>query len=267
MFIREALNLKKSAFISLVGAGGKSTLFSLLAREIIEEKKKLILTTTTHMLTRQLIPFIEKGVLIESDNEEITDNLINKWFKKAKHRELILVHHRLKSELGEKIAGPSPLFLSKCWKSGLVDYFLVESDGARGRSIKAPGSHEPVICKSTTDVIGVIGIDALGSTLNEKSVFRPHLFSELTGMKMEEKISIDAITALICHPMGLFKNAPLYSKCHLFINKVDNDSRKKMAKKLAVQVLKYNSKKIDDITIGSGCNEIKPVIEAIKRSQ
>jgi len=107
----------------------------------------------------------------------------------------------------------------------------LEADGARGRPLKAPASHEPVICESTTDLIGVIGIDALGFAFRGKNVFRPHLFSQLTGMKIKEKISLDAMAALICHPQGLFKSAPPHSKCHLFINKVDDELRKKLAKK------------------------------------
>ncbi len=86
-------------------------------------------------------------------------------------------------------------------------------------------------------------------------------------MKIKEKISLDAMAALICHPQGLFKSAPLHSKCHLFINKVDDELRKKLAKKLAVQVLQYNCGKINDIIIGSSYQKVQPVIEVIKRSR
>ena len=49
MLISEALNLKERAFISFVGAGGKSTLFNRLAEELALKNKRIILTTTTHM--------------------------------------------------------------------------------------------------------------------------------------------------------------------------------------------------------------------------
>jgi hypothetical protein len=41
MKIIKALNLKERAFISLVGAGGKSSLFALLAQELSQQKKRL----------------------------------------------------------------------------------------------------------------------------------------------------------------------------------------------------------------------------------
>jgi len=267
MLISKALELKENAFISLVGAGGKSTLFSLLAQELGEQKKKIILTTTTHMFTWQLGPFTKNGILIENNDEKVMKKNIKKYFNQEKNRELILVHHQLKDELGEKYAGPSPVFLSKCWDLGIADYFLVEADGARGRPLKAPASHEPVICESTTDLIGVIGIDALGLPLDEKNVFRPHLFSQLTGIKMGEKISLDAMSAIICHPLGLFKNVPLHSKRHLFINKADNQMRKKSAEKLAAYVLRCDTGRIDDIIISSTYKTCSPIIEVIKEKK
>jgi len=266
MLISEALDLKEKAFISLVGAGGKSTIFFLLARELSKKKKKIILTTTTHMFTRQLSPFITTKNLIETDDEKIMEDNIKKYFHQNKNGEIVLVHHRIKEKEGEKVAGPSLDYLRQWWNSGLADYFIVESDGARGRPLKAPASHEPVICESTTDLIGVIGIDALGLPLDEKNVFRPQLFSKLTGIKIREKITLEAMAALICHPQGLFKSAPLNSACHLFINKVDDELRKKSAKKLAVQVLQYNCGKINDIVIGNGYQKVQPVIEVIKVS-
>ena len=107
MLICKALDLKGKAFISLVGAGGKSTLFSLLAQELSKQEKKIILTTTTHMFAWQLKPFTKKGVLIENGDEKIMETIIKKYFSQEKNRELILVHHRAKDELGEKVVGPS----------------------------------------------------------------------------------------------------------------------------------------------------------------
>jgi len=264
MLICKALDLKEKAFISLVGAGGKSTLFSLLAQELSKQEKKIILTTTTHMFAWQLKPFTKKGVLIENGDEKIMETIIKKYFSQEKNRELILVHHRAKDELGEKVVGPSSDYLRQWWSLELADYFLVEADGARGRPLKAPATHEPVICESTTDLIGVVGIDVLGLPLNEENVFRPNLFCKLTDMKMREKISLDAMAALILHPMGLFKSAPLHSKCHLFINKVDNEVRKESAEKLTAHVLRCNTGRIDDIIIGSASGISNPVIEVIK---
>jgi probable selenium-dependent hydroxylase accessory protein YqeC len=202
MQICDALSLKDRAFISLVGAGGKSTFFNRLAQELSKQKKKIILTTTTHMFTWQLTPFIKKENLIETDDKKVMEEKIKKCFDQNKNKAIVLIHHRIKEKEEEKISGPSPFYLDKWWKEKLADYFLVEADGAAGRSVKAPTSNEPVIPSSTTDLVGVIGIDALGLSLQEENVFRSQIFSQLTGLKLGEKIGIEALSLLICHPEG-----------------------------------------------------------------
>jgi probable selenium-dependent hydroxylase accessory protein YqeC len=266
MQICDALGIKDRAFISLVGAGGKSTFFNRLAQELSKQKKKIILTTTTHMFTWQLTPFIKKGNLIEADDEKVMEEKIKKCFYQHKNRAIVLIHYRIKEKEEEKISGPSPFYLDKWWKEKLADYFLVEADGAAGRSVKAPASHEPVIPSSTTDLVGVIGIDVLGLSLQEENVFRSQIFSQLTGLKLGEKIGIEALSLLICHPEGLFKGAPQDCRCHLFINKVEDSKGRKMAEELTFQVLKTCHQRISDIIIGAaGQKEV--VIELIKEEK
>jgi len=267
MLISEALGLKKRAFISLVGAGGKSTLFSRLAEELLHKNKRIILTTTTKMFAWQLVPFIKKGRLIEGHNEETIRECIEKYFSlERKGGRLAVIGERMEDKGEEKVSGLPPDWLDKWWEEGLADFFLVEADGAAGRPIKAPASHEPVIPLSTTDLIGLVGIEAIGEPLHEENVFRSQVFSQLTGVKLGEKIGIEALTALICHPEGLFKNTPQDCRCHLFINKVENSKTQKVAEELAFQVLKTCSQRISDIIIGAaGQDEV--VVELIKKEK
>ena len=146
----------------------------------------------------------------------------------------------------------------------MADYFLVEADGAAGRPVKAPAPHEPVIPLSTTDLIGVIGIDALGLSLQEENVFRSQIFSRLTGLNLGEKVGVEALAFLICHPEGLFKGVPPGCCRHLFINKVEDSNGLKMAEELTFQVLKICHRGISDIIIGAaGQNEV--VAEVIRK--
>ena len=265
MRIYEALGLKKRAFISLVGAGGKSTLFKRLAEELILKDKRMILTTTTKMFNWQLIPLIKKGRLIEEHNEEIIQESIKKYFSlKRKGGRLAVIGEKMEDKGEEKVSGPPPEWLYKWWEDKLVDYFLIEADGAMGRPVKAPASHEPVIPLSTTDLVGMIGIDALGLSLQEENVFRSEIFSQLTGIKLGEKVGIEALAFLICHPQGLFKGAPPGCRRHLFINKAEDFNSIEMAEELAFQVLKICPRGISDIIIGAaGQKEV--VAEVIRK--
>ena len=267
MLISEALDLKERAFISLVGAGGKSTIFSRLTDELAHKNKRMILTTTTKMFTWQLAPFIKKGKLIEGHNEEIIQESIKKYFSlKNKAARLAVIGEKIEDNGEEKMAGPPPDWLDQWWEDKLADYFLIEADGAAGRSVKAPASHEPVIPLSTTNLVGVIGIDALGLSLREENVFRSEIFSRLTGLNLGEKVGIEALAFLICHPEGLFKGAPPGCRRHLFINKAENAEDQKRAEELAFQVLKICHRRISDIIIGAaGQKEV--VVELIKKEK
>ncbi|PKP55238.1 putative selenium-dependent hydroxylase accessory protein YqeC [Candidatus Atribacteria bacterium HGW-Atribacteria-1] len=166
----------------------------------------------------------------------------------------------------KKVSGPPPDWLDKWWEDKLADYFLIEADGAAEKPVKAPASHEPVIPLSTTDLVGVIGIDALGLSLQEENVFRSQIFSRLTGLNLGEKIGIEALSLLICHPEGLFKGAPPGCRRHLFINKVEDSKGLKMAEELTFEVLKICHRRISDIIIGAASqNEV--VVELIKEEK
>lgn len=265
MLISEALGLKEKAFISLVGAGGKSTLFKRLVEELVLKNKRMILTTTTKMYTWQLAPFLKKGRLIEGHNEETIRESIEKYFSlKRKGGRLAVIGEKMEDKGEEKVFGLPPDWLDKWWKDRIADYFLVEADGAAGKSVKAPAHHEPVIPLSTTDLVGVIGIDALGLSLQEENVFRSEIFSRLIGLKLGEKIGIEALVLLICHPEGLFKGAPSGCRHHLFINKAEDSNSIKMAEELAFEVLKTCHRGISDIIIGAaGQKEV--VVEVIRK--
>jgi probable selenium-dependent hydroxylase accessory protein YqeC len=265
MLISEALDLKERAFISLVGAGGKSTLFKRLAEELVLKKKQIILTTTTHMFSWQLAPFVKKGRLIEGHNEESVRESIKKYFSlESKGGKLAVIEEKIEDNGEEKVSGSPPEWLDKWWEESIGDFTLVEADGAAGRPVKAPASHEPVIPLSTTDLVGVIGIDALGLSLLEENVFRSEIFSRLTGLNLGEKIGAEALAFLICHPEGLFKEVPPGCRRHLFINKAEDSEDLKMAEELTFEVLKICHRGISNIIIGAaGQNEV--VTEVIRK--
>ena len=102
------------------------------------------------------------------------------------------------------------------------DYIIVEADGSKMKPIKAPRKGEPLIPRSTSIVIGVVGLDAFGKPIDKETVHRVEQFLEVTEGKPGETIDEAAIVNLVLHEKGLFKNAEGMKK-YLLLNKADNE--------------------------------------------
>ena len=251
---KEALDLRQSEIISIVGGGGKTTLMFSLSRELVSEGKSVITTTTTKIM--EPLTTQTHCLIVGKDEEEIL-LVLQQNLDKYKH--VTLVSQRLTPN---KLNGISPEFVTILVKMKLAPYIIIEADGAAQKSLKAPGVNEPVIPINTTLVIPVVGIDVLGKPLNDKFVFRPEIVSFITGVSLNETISIGNIAILMNHPYGIIKGVPGSSRIVPFINKADNSNLQSDARKLAEAILAQKNPKINRVVIGS-LQSSKTVLEVI----
>ena len=252
--LTEALGVKSREVISLVGAGGKTTLMFRLAKELSAGGKRVVMTTTTKILEPASG---ETGFLfVDSDEERIKDFLRGHL---DQFHHITVAHERLGSG---KLSGVSPNFVNGLWGSNGIDTIVIEADGAAGRPVKAPREDEPVIPTSTTLVVAVLGVDGMETELNEKNVFQPERVSSITGISTGEKLTDEAIGLLITHPEGIFKGSPSSSRVVVFLNKVDVPSGAAKAKSIAQKVLEKKHRQIERIVLGQLKNE-PPVTEVI----
>jgi len=208
----------KKDMICIVGAGGKTSVLFQLAEELSAKGCKVLVTTTTAIYhpgsgqyDRLLVGPDEAPVLFD-------DHAIKG----------ITVYGRAVSDQG-KLLGASPGFLDDVYLKGNFDYIIVEGDGSKGRPVKAPAAHEPVIPSQTGKLLGIIGIDCIGREVSEEAVHRPELFSKLTGYDAGSLIEAETLVRLVLHEEGLFKAAPEYAERYLVLNKADGEKEKKCA--------------------------------------
>jgi probable selenium-dependent hydroxylase accessory protein YqeC len=145
----------------VVGAGGKTTLVYALAAEARSNGWRVLVTTTTHMGT--LAEATTGPVLVEAE-AAIEADLARAL---ATEGRVTVLGRRVRPD---KIEGLAPERVDAL--AATADVVLVEADGARGRSLKVPAAHEPVIPSSTTLVIVVAALDALGAPLDAATVHR-----------------------------------------------------------------------------------------------
>jgi probable selenium-dependent hydroxylase accessory protein YqeC len=239
---QQAMKLSEHELIAFVGGGGKTTALQFLAKELTTSKKKVTLTTTTKMLLKQLC---FQGEYIISGNylkiEETISSLTNS-------KKLIALGKEQISE--EKIGGFPPEWIDKLWNLGKVDYLVVEADGSRGKSLKAPAHHEPQIPLESTLVVSVIGLDILNKRLTTEFVHRPELVSLICDAAPGSIITTAIISKLVVHPFGLKKGVPSKARFIPLINKIDTIRDWLVARSLALEIFRADSN-IESIILSS----------------
>jgi len=197
--------------IAFVGAGGKTSAMFRLAGELEALGRTVLVTTTTHLLDPRL-PGFEGTLVLRPDMEP--------YFSGGPVPEpcggLTVLASR-EAETPGKIRGIHPSWipsLRRAW-----DVVLVEADGSKRLPVKAPAPHEPVLPPGADLVVGLVGLDCLGRTMDGRTVHRPEFFSRITGCPAGAAIAWEHIAALAAHPQGLFKDAQ--GPRAMLLNKVD----------------------------------------------
>ncbi|MBT3255684.1 MAG: putative selenium-dependent hydroxylase accessory protein YqeC [Deltaproteobacteria bacterium] len=208
-----ALDLSPQEHVAVVGGGGKSTLCFALA-EALRLKGARVISTTTTKVRHEEAKTYPRLVLYppgESDLEAV---------KKGLHEagNVFVGQEFLKNG---KVEGISSTAADDLFRMPGVDYVIIEADGAAGRPLKAPADHEPVIPRSVTCVIAVMGLEALGKPLGPDMVFRPALFKALTGLKEGDILNPEGLVWAFDGKAGLFKNTPASARRMVFLNQLD----------------------------------------------
>lgn len=250
--LARALGLGEKGMVSLVGAGGKTSLIYALARELAMAGRKVLVTTTTHMLA----PLAQEAsaTILSPDPDELLEELRGlslRWSPifAASHRD---------GEEG-KMVGFSPEDVERIWGGGLLDWVLVEADGAARRPLKAPASHEPVVPQSSLWVVGLVGLDAVGKPLDEQWVFRCEIYARLSGLAMGEEVSPESVARTALHPEGLFRGTPRGASKILWLNKADLPEAEAAAHRILFSVTEKGWGDIDRAVIGSALSR-EPVV-------
>ncbi len=200
-----AFGIRRKDVVSIIGAGGKTSLMFHLAREAKEQGMKVLVTTSTKIR----VP--------EADQYDSID-LSGKLFTDCDIVEPGIYVGGLPDKDSTKITQARSDILA--WQCKTFDLVLIEADGAAEKSLKGWKTTEPVIPDSTSVTIGVIDIQTIGNVITENSVHRLEIFSELTGADPGDTMEIGHLLRMIVHDNGLFGKA--LGREILFINKVES---------------------------------------------
>ncbi len=220
----ECFDIKGFEVVSVVGAGGKTSLIFYLANKI---DGNVVITTSTKMRYPR-----DYNVIID---DEI--NFDNRIIVTAK------------ATIEDKIAGVNEkIFANKDWNC-----VLIEADGSKMKPLKGWGEHEPVIIKESSKTIGVIDITTLGMEVNKENIFRLEEFGKIT--EANGNVTIQNLSDVVKNSNGLFKNT--VGARIVFINKVESEELKEKAIELGKKIYDF----VDIIIMGSIKDEYFEVLK------
>ena len=152
MNLIDTFKISKKDIITIVGAGGKTSLM-YSASSLLRKDYKVLVTTTTHIYIPDKSIYDEIIMLNDFPNENyhsILQNNINGVYVIGIH-----IVNNLKI---------------KVLTFDLLHYFdivIIEGDGSKEKSLKGWRDSEPVIYPKTTKTIGVVDISSIGLDINE----------------------------------------------------------------------------------------------------
>ena len=206
--LTDALSVGKGDVVSLVGAGGKTTVLYALTRELRHHGLSVVATSTTHMQMPMTATTMPPLVVVgEEDN----------WLTTVKaqllrYGSVTVIQDRKRDD---KLGGVDPVMLDPL--RSLADCVVIEADGARGRSLKAPASHEPVIPDETTLTVILVGLDVLDHKLDAEHVHRLEIVVRLSGASPGMEVTDAVIAAAIVK--GYLPKIPKGSRHTVLLNK------------------------------------------------
>lgn len=200
----------KSPVVSVVGAGGKTTLIRQAAEEYRRKGIPVIVTTTTHMMAEDHPWFLLNPSLGHMKEVLAREGMV--WVGCP--------------DKAGKMKSPSLEILHQILALGCP--VLAEADGSRRLPLKAPAAHEPVLLAETSHVVNVYGLDALGNSF-ENVCFRADIALKLLGKRRTDIVEEEDIAKLALDRLAGRKGVTSSISYQIVLNKADTPERETAA--------------------------------------
>lgn len=241
--LNQALDLAEARLISICGSGGKTTMMFTLAQEFADAGERVLITTTTKIAKEEAenswpsIHASDANTIIEQSRPHFSD-----------HGGGAVIATSGQAQDPIKLEGFPSEEIDRLKEDGFFDRILVEADGSRRLPLKAPAPYEPAVPNQTDAHIVVAGLNGLGESLSEETLFRPNIWAQLTGSKIGEPITPESLAAVIAHKDGLAKGCPPNARNILFLNRSGSMQSLFDAKKI-IKILSETSGRKPDLAV------------------
>lgn len=208
----DGLGVCAGDLVSIVGAGGKTSLMYRMGRDLSRNGVPTVLTTTT----RIMYPDPNQVTRVILGDE--TDSTITRVSSSLRQERLVLAGCRRDES---KIIGYSSGFVERLHSGDLKRTLVAECDGAMGKSLKVPRNGEPPLARTTGLYVVVMGADCLGKRVSSGLVFNPERVASVAGVKGDSVVDEEVAAATVVSEKSYMRHKPQKARLCVFINKVD----------------------------------------------
>jgi molybdenum cofactor cytidylyltransferase len=255
MRLSHALRIVPGQSVAFVGAGGKTSAIQVLISEV-QDQSPVIATTSTRLgLTQNNIA---KDHLILTNPEKIEDI---RTILRA-NTSVLVTGDQVPGEPKWQGLNPEVLRRLREISLGVGAVLLIEADGARMKSIKAPARHEPVIPEWVDTVVTMSGLDAIGKPFTPEYCHRAETAKTVLGIEGDGRIEPAHVSGLLRSPLGGIKDIPKQSSVRAFLRQRVGADDPAEAKRISFEVL--SSDRIQSVSIGT-LEPANPVSEVVSR--
>jgi probable selenium-dependent hydroxylase accessory protein YqeC len=224
-----ALGLQRRESVALVGSGGKTGVLLRLARDVAATGDRVIVTTTTAMFLSELCT--AGPVVIDAGEDALVARLAACL---KKHRVAGAARSHCKDG---KVVGLPPATVDRVWAEGLADCLIVEADGSRGRPLKAFGPHEPQVPASSTVIVQVAGVDAVGEPLTDEHVHRAGVLAAALAVPIGSQVTESMFVDCLREQLGELRRGWPEARVVTVLNKADGPAGDTLGRRLAERLL------------------------------
>lgn len=192
--------------VSIIGAGGKTSLMFQLAEEAKILGATVLVTTTTRMWIpeKHQYDFIDlSGKGFASHTKKLTAGIYVAGINATQN---------------SKMRGATEENLRESLNN--FDLVLIEADGSATKPLKGWKNNEPVIIPETNYTIGIIDISTIGYLIATERIHRLNIFTELTKSSPGETLSVHHLQRLITAKTGLLGKSQ--GKSFVYLSKMES---------------------------------------------
>lgn len=228
------LNLQNTRVLSLVGAGGKTSLLYYLANSEGSKGLNVVALTSTQMYKPDECFAPEDGFYgderVEVDPMEL-ENFVNmtQMLKTAAGWNYYITG-KVNNDTG-KLHSPSQELYNILLTHN--DLLIIEADGSKRKPLKTPRDNEPVIYDETDTILVIMGLSGLGLSIKD-SCARADLVCEMLHKSMDDIITEKDIANIIHNGYLIpLRNKYPNVKILTIINQIDDSNMVPSVKKIS----------------------------------